>query len=301
MKGRFLFPHYCRWIGLLLAIPGFVLGYFNVYHEFFFKQLTFNEEQLQVVFGCGNLTDEIALALVVCGLMLIAFAKEKIEDELTARLRLDALYWAILINYLGFLLFEIVFFILAKADVYYHDSNLKVDGINSDYGIYNFFTPLLIFIFRFNYLLHYKKGNLVSPALRYLNYYPYRKIGEKGTWICLILIALLTWDVKFPTPIDVYIVLCYPLLFMFLLMWVYSRNPEEDELTMHFRLESMQLAVYVNCALLLIANFAFYGFDFLAVMLINLVSIPLFFVIRFTYVSNKAYWQARNEMKGGII
>src|SRR5258706_9318201 len=46
--------------------------------------------------------------MVLVGLFLVAFSKEKIEDEQIVQLRLDSLRWAIYLNY-AILLFGLIF------------------------------------------------------------------------------------------------------------------------------------------------------------------------------------------------
>ncbi len=72
------------------------------------------------------------------GLLLIAFSREKIEDERTGRLRLEALQWSVYINYL----------ILVVAII------VTYDGVFFSMMIYNMFTVLLVFIGRFRWLTH---------------------------------------------------------------------------------------------------------------------------------------------------
>ncbi len=96
MKTRFLFPYWCRYLGYALIIAHVpvalfrkVLGFdaplpasdtdlFNSHHVFF-------------------VSTTLAMAI---GLFLVAFAKEKIEDEQISQLRLDSLQWAIYLNYI---------------------------------------------------------------------------------------------------------------------------------------------------------------------------------------------------------
>ena len=82
-----------------------------------------------------------------------------------------------------------------------------------------------------------------------------------------------------------------------LLIWGYSKQKNEDEFISTLRLESMQLAVYVNYAVLLLANFFFYFFDFMMVMFLNLGTIAFFFVLRFNYI----LWKYnKGSMKGTL-
>lgn len=79
--------------------------------------------------------------LFLAGALLVAFSREKNEDEYIASLRLSSLLWAVLVNYL-LLLFAFLF----------------VYGINFLVVMeYNMFTVLLIFIIRFNYVLFRNK------------------------------------------------------------------------------------------------------------------------------------------------
>jgi hypothetical protein len=94
MKSKFLFPPYFAWIGWGMAIPGLVLGCFNVFGHFAFGFLQTSHYGLQSADNLWNYTDEVALALSVTGMLLIAFSRKKREDELVARLRMDALYWS---------------------------------------------------------------------------------------------------------------------------------------------------------------------------------------------------------------
>jgi len=85
--------------------------------------------------------DELVVISIIIGGLLIGFSKEKIEDEFITKTRLDSLAWAIIVNY-SILLFLTIFIYDIK---YLHVL------------IYNMFTPLLIFIIRFNYVI-YKKS-----------------------------------------------------------------------------------------------------------------------------------------------
>jgi hypothetical protein len=69
---------------------------------------------------------------------MVAFAKEKHEDEFIAKIRLESFLWATYINY-AILLFSFLFFY----------------GIGFMYVmIFNMFTIIILFIVRFNYILY---------------------------------------------------------------------------------------------------------------------------------------------------
>lgn len=81
----------------------------------------------------------LILAMII-GLLMIGFSRVKIEDERTSQIRLESLQWGIYVNY----------FVLALCTlVFYGGSYLSV-------MIYSMFTPLIIFIIRFYWLLYLK-------------------------------------------------------------------------------------------------------------------------------------------------
>ena len=165
MKPKFLFPQRYKTIGWLLAIPCLILGLFCLHADFKFSFLdvklpfyypladTFDfnnisgKENNEYVFSeftvknsNFNFTDEIATIGLIVGLIFVAFSKEKIEDEYVSEIRLESLQWAIYVNF-GLLIFSTIF----------------IHGMLYFWAIvYNIFTPLLIFIVRFNYILHIK-------------------------------------------------------------------------------------------------------------------------------------------------
>jgi len=133
MKSRFLFPYWCRYLGwalvvlhVPLSIIGRARGMVNIMDGPGSTGL-FNGEHL--FFICTSL-------LMVSGLFLVAFAKEKIEDEQIWQLRLDSLRWAIFINYL----------ILIISLVFIEDVGHMLQ--------LNLFVPLLFFVIRFRWVIY---------------------------------------------------------------------------------------------------------------------------------------------------
>jgi hypothetical protein len=86
----------------------------------------------------GNMTNTIVAMVFLVGALLVAFSREKVEDEYIREIRLSSLMWAVWVNY-ALLLFAILFI--------YGLSFLNV-------MIYNMFTILIIFIIRYHYLLY---------------------------------------------------------------------------------------------------------------------------------------------------
>jgi hypothetical protein len=137
MNAKWLFPHRFRLIGWFLFIPSILLGLANRYTEFRFEQLDVSGWLVLGEIG-NNLTDEVAGLGVIVGLLLIAFSKEKVEDEMISRIRLEALQWSVYANYLLLAIAMLTVYSTAFLEVM----------------IYNMFTVLLVFIGRFRWLLH---------------------------------------------------------------------------------------------------------------------------------------------------
>nr|WP_299415854.1 hypothetical protein [uncultured Emticicia sp.] len=153
MEPRFLFPHRFKLIGWIIAIPSIILGLFILIDDLRFDFLTvklpfkyfFADEFLSSdekgnEFSIFNFTDEIATIGSIVGLLLIAFSKVKYEDEYVSKLRLESLQWAVYVN----------FFLLIMSTILIHGMSYY------SVIVYNMFTPLIIFIIRFYYLLFLK-------------------------------------------------------------------------------------------------------------------------------------------------
>jgi hypothetical protein len=140
MKTRFLFPARAKYIGMLLIALGLLFSFYSnkqgspqifVWHNFS------NAQSLRIN-GDECFDDEIELSLILIGLILISSAKEKIEDEHIASLRLESLQWAVYFNY-------IIFFILIFTSF----------GISFlMYSLYNVLTLLVFFILRFRWKIY---------------------------------------------------------------------------------------------------------------------------------------------------
>ena len=72
-----------------------------------------------------------------------------------------------------------------------------------------------------------------------------------------------------------------------LLFIAFAREKNEDEFITKTRLESWQWAVLINYILLLLATWAVHGLAFIDVMMYNMLTIPIIFIIRFHYVLYK--------------
>ncbi len=264
MNAKYLFPPVFRIIGWLMALPGLVLGYGVAYKDYKIPRLT-------------SITDELAITLVLTGLLFVGFSKRKQEDELTARMRLDSLYWAIMLN--------AVLIVVVSATKFF---DVQVEN----WAVYQIFLSLAIFIGRFYFLLYRNSDAYFLPKPNYLPYRPYHQIGKYVSLIggCYAWAAgIYELETFFETPSNSSLELffsagdvCWSFLPFFLLLWAFSCEREEDEYIAQLRLESMQWAVYLNSALFLLLTWSVYGFFYLFVLEINVVSLLYFYLFIFS-------------------
>jgi hypothetical protein len=147
MKSRFLFPHKWRLLGylcfaadLIFAIALKMLrpkGY--VYADLHRVPGSAHNLQPDIIIDQGTRWhNDVIVLLVIFGLLLIAFSREKKEDELIAQMRLDSLQWAAYVNY-GIFIICVIFI--------YGTNFLPV-------LIFNVITPLVFFIIRFQWRMY---------------------------------------------------------------------------------------------------------------------------------------------------
>jgi len=155
MMNSLLLPHRYKKIGWILLIPAAVLGILGVIMDIE-SVLPIQSKVLALVGDEGllkqkyfsvistNITLTLIGMLFIIGALLVGFSKEKQEDEYIAEVRLNALLWAVLVNY--------SLLLVAFAFVY-GLSFLTV-------MIYNMFTVLILFIARFHIALYRNAKNI---------------------------------------------------------------------------------------------------------------------------------------------
>jgi hypothetical protein len=152
MLTKILLPHRYQKFGWILFIPFAMLLFATNYLSFELSWLTvqFDEDQgfFSELFDPSkeNFTLELALIGVFVSLFLIAFSKEKEEDEFIQKLRLDSLLVACYTN---------TFLLILGTVLFYGFGYLEFMG-------YNMFTIQLIFIARFRWVLHKQKQSLLA-------------------------------------------------------------------------------------------------------------------------------------------
>jgi len=154
MKTNYLFPNRFKKIGWLLFIPGIILGIVYLIYQsdislFNIKVFAIAEEAIfsdNTFFSVSenNILDEITSILLIIGALLIAFSKEKSEDEFISIIRLKSLVWATYVNY-AILIFAIIFI--------YDMTFFWV-------LVFNMFTLLVFFLVRFNWALYKSKKQI---------------------------------------------------------------------------------------------------------------------------------------------
>ena len=151
MKTNYLLPNKYKILGWILFILGLIAGIFLYVSEYETDFLNikvlsiYNDDAVFNTAGKGffkivenGITDELTALAIIIGGLLVGFTKEKVEDEFIYKLRKDSLVWAIIFNYLV-LIFAIIF---VYSFTFF------------DVLVFNMFTPLLFFVFRFNFLKH---------------------------------------------------------------------------------------------------------------------------------------------------
>lgn len=145
MINSYLFPNtYKKW-GWFVFIPTCILGFltvaFNYSPDFlntkvfaiYVDQIMGDSKAFSVI--SNNILDEILGILIIISGILVGFSREKNEDELIAKIRLDSLVWATYFNYA----------ILLLAFLFLYDMTFLW------VMILNMFTLLVFFIIRFNW------------------------------------------------------------------------------------------------------------------------------------------------------
>lgn len=151
MKNNLLIAHRWKTPGWFLTLPALVGGIIYLSNDnpegltvtlpewltrFMWMESFMSDTKPRTV----SLLDELICITLLIGLLLLAFSREKIEDEWIQKVRLESLQWAILVNSL----------LLMAFILFTHGMPFLI------VMVYNMFTPLLIFTARFYYVLYLK-------------------------------------------------------------------------------------------------------------------------------------------------
>lgn len=296
MKSSFLFPHKLRVVGWILFICGLALGAACLIWEFEIPGFGYKMRETGSLIQSSfeNFTNELALMLVVSGLLIAAFSKEKVEDELIAKIRANSLYWAILVGFavrFSLLIIHMFYYQLEK-----HTELVKTYWFNLDkvFGIMSysiFFVPLLIFKLRFQYLLHRSNDIYALDRLYYLPKRPYRLIA--------ILLSVPLVYIYFYCLVNLFVPDYLSVISIFasvpLIVWVYTKEDNEDEFITSLRLKSMQIAVCGYYCFLLLANMFLYSIAFMLALSPSIEIIAIIFLVSFNWRLNRY-----KKVQGGL-
>ena len=155
MKLNYLFPNKYKKVGWIVIIPSVIIGliamggnlepaFLDVEVPAVFIDEFFGETKL-IGFVHNNLLNEITGLLIITSAFLVAFSKEKQEDEFISKIRLESLVWAVYLNYA----------ILIIALLFIYDMSFMW------VIIFNMFTILFFFIARFNWEVYKLKKSLI--------------------------------------------------------------------------------------------------------------------------------------------
>ena len=132
MKSRFLFPYWCRylcWALVVAHVPMSIIGRANGMIN------PLDNPPTQSLFTGEHLFFICTSLVMALGLFIVAFSREKIEDEQIWHVRLDSLRWAIYINYL----------VLIASLIFIYDTAHILE--------LNLWVPLIFFIIRFRWVI----------------------------------------------------------------------------------------------------------------------------------------------------
>jgi hypothetical protein len=144
----FPFPSHIKKVGWVLLIPS---GIMLVLVIFSLVEFTFLNTKIFVIYDPGffspktifgfvktNISFQLFGILYLVGVVLVAFSKEKFEDEHIVKIRLESMSWAMFLNYYTMIFCFLFFWGMAITYVI----------------LLNLFALPLIFVLRFNYNLY---------------------------------------------------------------------------------------------------------------------------------------------------
>ena len=148
MLTKFLLPYPLKFVGLALFLPLALLLVLSGVYEIELSWLTWDgfRKEGNLFYGSDeNFTYEIAYVGTFLSLFLMAFSREKIEDEYIQKLRLDSLL-------LAFYLYSLLS--IVGTLVFYSFDYLLFMG-------YNMFSLQIFFILRFRWVLMRQQKSLL--------------------------------------------------------------------------------------------------------------------------------------------
>lgn len=156
MKLNYLFPSRYKRVGWLILMPTILFGLLHLFYNLEPDFLQFNVPAIFIddftsnksKFGFveNNIFNEILGFLFILSSLLVAFSKEKNEDEFISKIRLESLVWAVFFNSSILLISNLFIYELSFLWVL----------------IFNMFTLILFFIIRFNWQISKLKKTVLN-------------------------------------------------------------------------------------------------------------------------------------------
>jgi len=134
MKNSMLLPYRFKKIGWAIFVPTLLLGIFVALQEF---DTTSSAKMIEHLIDDQPWFNNLLIIGILCGNLFITCSREKVEDEMIARIRLDALLFALYANTAIIAVAALATYGLAFVDIM----------------IYNLFTLPLLFLVILRYQL----------------------------------------------------------------------------------------------------------------------------------------------------
>lgn len=159
MKTNYLFPHACKrigWIALAAILTGIIV-YFAVnppwdsIDEFaaIIQKPRFILAAMQTLtFFLSTTTGIMITSAIIVSLLLVAFSREKNEDEYISKIRGDSLVWAMITTYA-----LIIITLIIMIPVYAWDASFYGAFAMLLFIYFNLYTILILFLIKFNFAL----------------------------------------------------------------------------------------------------------------------------------------------------
>jgi len=259
-----LFPRTFKFIGWVLAIPGIALGVLFQANDYILPFLNYKGGRHRQIYKNAwenNLTDELAITLVVIGMLFIGFAKLKNESKHTGELRLRALYHAFIVSNIAASISLMIFF--------------EACGF-SPFPILQNYLPGVLIIFTLWFYYFYLRRKL-PPTPFYFPYAPFNLIGKMLTGEAFLILIFAMVEIKYKQLGDIaeYVLLAG------LLLWMSAKGKNESPAMATQRVRALQLSVYIGCGLFIAATWLFYELDYLLVLIVSIVLIQALYLIIF--------------------
>ena len=268
-------------------------------------------------FKVHDVMPTLILILSVIGLLMMYFSREKVEDEMTSKMRLDSLAWATILNCI----------LILYANITFWDFDfLMVLELNMA-------SILIIAVLRFEHLkfwLNRSKKSILLKKERFL-------ISRKWLYIGSILFAgalgmhiftmlndysseiLIpkTFDLAWNNAIEyildkapahlstrydyhnAYDTISIALSIIGLLFITFSKENVEDEYISDIRLNALSWAIISHYFVIILVSLLVWGGIYLYVMLYAMFTPMVFFIIRFNYLKYKMRKSLANEIIEG--